>query len=489
MSKKIVLYVDGGAESPRGIAGWGIHGYTYLDDVPKQGIGRTEICTADGYVDPVQHAATGLAVPPKVTPVEYIDGIGPLAPSYTNNEAELHAAINALEYCVTHGIADILLLLDSEYVRRGITEWIGNWQARGWINAQGLPTPNKDLWIRLLNLKTALETAGATIRWVHVSAHSGDLGNTLADWHCWRGKWSAWNNVLDISLRVTPAKGYWNPTVNTNRMLSHRCWYFNAATTVDLKSPDGRYIYHLGSHGPDNTLWGKPDSETSYGVVYLKDKIPVLEQIRAKQRHFIRQNMDALFVANLNLITQSGLYREIETYGDRFLYPRKLRIDLYSPTNVQLTEEANPPFLAYDAVAALTVLEGLLNEHIAQNVTDHLVYTDITDLLYDRLETKKKVTWKLKSTINNSSLRVTAGYNIGNGEDTASLNLTMGTDIADRNTLSALAGLHPKVTVITWRESGVAYRFGTIIETADDVGIWCGYYQNVRIVAPKLNLE
>ena len=482
--KNIILYVDGGAETPRGIAGWGIHGYSYSLDVPKQGTGRKEICTAIGYIDPVITAQNGLPVPDKVTPLEYVDGIGPMSPQFTNNEAELFAAIEALKYCAANQYTNILLMLDSEYVRKGITEWLARWIQNRWMSASGEPVKNVNHWLALIEAKEKCEAQGAVIQWRHVDGHSGDLGNTLADAHCWRAKYSAWNNNTEPSLITRPAKGYWSRSTDYNRMISHPRWYFNATAKSDMISADGRFIYHLGNHGPENKLWGKPDSETTYSILFLKEKDAVMESVREAQKHFIRHaSMDALFIAKLDTLVSTDVYQEITDHGNRFLYPRKLKIDLYTPLDQQLTEEANPPFLANDAVACLMTLEMLLNDYLEKS--DRLVITDITDLLYDKTEQKKKTIWKLKPTINDSSLKVDVSLNLGAGVTTDLVNLTVGTDIAKRNTLSALAGLQPKIMVATWRESDVAYRYATIIETSDDVGIWCGYYQNLRLVAPN----
>lgn len=484
MTDKVVLYLDGGAESPRGIAGWGIHGYSFLDEIPKQGMGRPEYCSAVGYIDPIAETNDGkLPLPAKVTPVEYIDYLGPMAPMFTNNEAELFAAINALHLCLDKGWRDIQLLLDSDYVLKGITIWSVNWRARNWVKPNGEPIPNKDHWLRLIDIKEKLEADGVLIKWAHVYGHSGDLGNTLADNHCWRAKWSAFNGTHEPLLEIVPAKGYWSKTVKYNRMLSHPRWYFNATSGDTNVAHDGRFIYHCGSHGPDNKLWGKPDSTTSYSVLFLKEKERVLELIRTKQQQFLRHHtLDALFIARLDSIKTPAVYGEIEKHGTRFLFPRKMQIDLYDPLDVLLTEEVTTPYLSKDGIAAVTIVEMLLCDYI--NKSDKIVVTDITNDIYNEVVEKKKTIWKLKPTIDNTSLKVTVNYAMPDGTAVDDLTLTVGTDMADKNTLSALAGLHPKVSVITWKESHAAYRFATIIETSDDVGIWCGYYQNLRLVLP-----
>jgi ribonuclease HI len=66
--------------------------------------------------------------------------------------------------------------LDSEYVRKGITEWIAGWKARGWRTADKQPVKNVELWQRLDTLNAAHD-----VTWKWVKGHSGDPGNERAD--------------------------------------------------------------------------------------------------------------------------------------------------------------------------------------------------------------------------------------------------------------------------------------------------------------------
>ena len=92
----------------------------------------------------------------------------------TNNRMELMAAIRALESlkrpCRVH------LTTDSQYVQKGITEWMANWKRNGWKTAVKKPVKNADLWQRL---DTAI--ASHEIQWEWVRGHSGHPENELAD--------------------------------------------------------------------------------------------------------------------------------------------------------------------------------------------------------------------------------------------------------------------------------------------------------------------
>ena len=92
----------------------------------------------------------------------------------TNNRMELQAVIEALG--ALKRPCDVALYLDSEYVRKGITEWIGGWKRRGWKTADNKPVKNADLW-------RTLETMAAQheVDWRWVRGHAGDPGNERAD--------------------------------------------------------------------------------------------------------------------------------------------------------------------------------------------------------------------------------------------------------------------------------------------------------------------
>ena len=92
----------------------------------------------------------------------------------TNNRMELQAVIEALD-ALPAGTA-VEVVTDSEYVMKGITEWIGRWKRNGWRTAGGKPVRNRELWQNLDRLAAAREVA-----WRWVRGHSGVAGNERAD--------------------------------------------------------------------------------------------------------------------------------------------------------------------------------------------------------------------------------------------------------------------------------------------------------------------
>ncbi|WP_024891137.1 ribonuclease HI [Luteimonas huabeiensis] len=95
-------------------------------------------------------------------------------PLTTNNRMELMAAIRGLE-ALTEPCA-VVLQTDSQYVRKGITEWMPNWIRRNWRTAAGEPVKNQELWQRL-----QAAAAPHRIDWRWVKGHAGDPDNERVD--------------------------------------------------------------------------------------------------------------------------------------------------------------------------------------------------------------------------------------------------------------------------------------------------------------------
>ena len=98
----------------------------------------------------------------------------------TNNRMELMAAIQALE--ALKKPCKVELHTDSQYVMKGITEWVRSWKARGWKTAAKEPVKNEDLWRRLDEARTRHD-----VDWRWVKGHAGHELNERADELAGRG--------------------------------------------------------------------------------------------------------------------------------------------------------------------------------------------------------------------------------------------------------------------------------------------------------------
>ena len=144
MSKITNLYTDGACSGNPGPGGWGA--VAYFDD-------RT--CHEFGGRD----GAT------------------------TNNRMEMQAAISALEFFAsTRQTHQCVLYTDSEYLIKGITQWVKGWKKKGWKTAAGKPVLNQDLWEILDTLDRQVQAqTKVPVSWQHVRGHSGNVGNERCD--------------------------------------------------------------------------------------------------------------------------------------------------------------------------------------------------------------------------------------------------------------------------------------------------------------------
>jgi ribonuclease HI len=92
----------------------------------------------------------------------------------TNNRMEMMAAIQALRSLKRSCCVN--LTTDSQYLRKGMTEWLANWKRNNWRNSQKKPVKNQDLWKEL-----DIEVGRHKVSWHWVKGHSGHAENELVD--------------------------------------------------------------------------------------------------------------------------------------------------------------------------------------------------------------------------------------------------------------------------------------------------------------------
>lgn len=139
---EIIVYTDGGCSGNPGLGGWGI------------------IVIANGE-------ARQLSGGEKNT---------------TNNRMELTAAITALsviQNTPSFNGKKIIVNIDSQYVKNGITLWIKSWKQKGWKTADKKPVKNQDLWQQLDELNSSLD-----VEWNWVKGHAGIEYNEICDQLC-----------------------------------------------------------------------------------------------------------------------------------------------------------------------------------------------------------------------------------------------------------------------------------------------------------------
>ena len=143
---KITIYTDGSSRGNPGPGGWGVIILTD-DEVVELG-GREDLTTNN-----------------RMELMATIEGL-----RHINGKKEQGNLVSAVEICT-----------DSEYVKKGMTEWIKGWIQKGWKTSTKKDVLNRDLWEQLLHEVTRLKDAHVVVTWKYVRGHTGIPGNERAD--------------------------------------------------------------------------------------------------------------------------------------------------------------------------------------------------------------------------------------------------------------------------------------------------------------------
>lgn len=465
----IVLYADGSFR--RNQAGWGVHGYAYADTPLTVKQSEKQLPTKTGY-QVVELSAS-------VTPVQTIDAYGPVPRTPTNNTAELQAAISAFGIAEQYETQSLLILTDSEYVRKNL-DLTKRWAKSNWLKADGQPYANKDYWQELVAARDSWCATGRAVEIKWVKGHNGNLGNERADTNARLG---SGGKPVEHTSTVTPSLTKVkleevNPLIMKTRMLF----------TVDGNPPnfDGfYYFYHLGrlhkyGHKQDDTeldkirktdlILGRRNSEACYCVYKPKETEPYLETLKINHAAAFYRDVIDLGVVRLDVAYKANVREKIESMGDRSLVHLESLKALVTPRDELVSITLDPPRLAMDAVARLNIMRRRLEEAMEKRLGEGTLALDVTDLLFEKVQSGKKEITKLHKTITSATQAVEYQTEI-KGVKTV-LKLVTGLDIPNRNALAKIAALDPKVTVLVVANGPMSYSFSTVFETDDGAAIY-----------------
>jgi ribonuclease HI len=490
----MMIYADGSAAPTNpGPSGWGIHGYLYHETKPKKGSGNSSWnLTPTGYIaknDPTQKGSFG-----DITPIHYVDGYGALPGIGTNNLGELAGAIAAMQHAQNYQIAQLQIRTDSEYVRKNANERLERWEKNGWITSSGMPPANLEHWQTFLKIRRELTNKGVDVKFDWVKGHSSHIGNDLADKLANIGSLTASQGEVRAEINTKVADGYWNYDNEKHPFISLPRCYFNTMPGYQVRGE-----YYLGNHGKEDDMLGKRMADGCYAVVRLKKAEEAIETVRNYSSQ-LAEGLDTIVMIRLDQLYSANTHEEVLSYG-RLAMPRakSYKLDLncldIDPSirneRKPLTRHMEPARLAMRAVEWLSDLIERLDHYQKRDANAFdFVCTDLTPILY---ETKEKPNGKKGDIVLTTELReqfgvgfakleVQANYQVEGGVAQVPVTLVLGMDLLHRNSLKRLEKMAPKVTLITWLESPRAFRYATVIEVGEDIGIWASVYSNLRVV-------
>lgn len=513
----VVLYTDGGCREKSRLAGAGVHGYFYNPEkTAKEALTLTswkkDQITDHGYVDVNNYTQHVEDLKSKqVTPTVFVDGVITLGPEQTNNVAELVATTKAFDIALAQKAPSLTVLTDSEYVIGGVNDNLANWKANNWIKSNGQPVANQMLWEQLDQKVTAYREAewAPSFSVSYTPAHCGNYGNERADTLATRGIYGKLSGgaVIGTDVTYSAATGYLNPKVEAHKLLAGQSFYFFSNAKEARTSSDGRAIYYMGSQGSDEELHGKPVSDSTYIVAYLKESDPVVDRLIAIQEETDVGLPGRTYMGYLQTVLSSKVYAELRERGLPYVRRRPGRDDLYLD-DLLLVRERTPPLLAWRDEESLSLVRGLLESFLAEQkakednklvvpglvVYDRLghretkpfglkvVTTDLSELFFTPENGKKKNTHKLTEFLgqNTRSVEVSVKHDAYGVIDEVKVPFTVGLDLPRRTVLSGLLDKNPKVFAVTWRAGDHGFYYGTVVQTDDDVAIWCALASNLR---------
>ena len=535
-----VFYPDGGCRGQYEYGGAGIHGYRWNLTLTAKGIGHTShSATFRGYSPkaesfdfankeakaeiadmgrdefqqwlvqdsnksnqgPESIAANGIAYMSNMNhrvPVErYYDCFVPLDFGGTNNTAELNAAIHCLERIVTEpgmdAAAIIVMRQDSRYVVDGYSVYLPNWISKDFMRKDGTTVSNKELWMRLHAISSAITARGTKIIFEWVEAHSTCPGNNSADELATAGVFTSKSAkavaALDTSFRISEATDYWASRGDVrNPMLCFRYGYLG----IDMAEKERRE-YYLSTQGKVADMNGKRTSDDGFSVVRCAPQKHI-EEIVAKQISLPRE-IDYRFQIDLDNV-YGGAGRYLDLYGTDFLHralDHKRHLQTFG--KVLLTTELHPPYLVDRVFDNMDILADFLDSYkkpdeptlLTTDITsDFFVCTEEAVKVRKGEEARTKTVCSLKSEINVGYFKhATKGrWKEADGEiKECDLTLRLGVDLPDRNALRRLEDKNPKVYLLANTLGPGSFMYAVVIEAGDDVGIWSGINSSIRVTA------
>ncbi len=203
----VEIYTDGACSGNPGPGGWGV--------LLRMGDAETELCGGE--------------------------------PATTNNRMELLAVIEALQSLTEPTTARVYT--DSQYVQKGISEWIHSWKQRGWKTAGKEPVKNEDLWRRLDNL-----ASGHKLEWHWVRGHNGHPENERVDALARAGLDQARRAKRPIVCQSDPPVQDPNRSADSSLILDiQRATVYRGETCVfsnfSFKLRDSEHVAILGPNG------------------------------------------------------------------------------------------------------------------------------------------------------------------------------------------------------------------------------------------------
>ena len=529
-----VFYTDGGyREKEVGGAGWGIHGYVF-NELPAVRFAKVPVLvTPTGYFP----KATGEQLKDEKYNPTYkewdlevslkapiskdskgaliVDAFRPLG-AVTAQVGEIRALLDFLKEIRSNDqfvVEKAIIYTDSKYVCDAWNGGLVKWVKAGWRISSGDEVKNLELWKEIYSLYEEA-TTWLTVR--KIAAHSGEYGNEAADRNATYGVAAAINSgikppvrgIAGIHMCVTDLcdTDYWESDKSVAVMARTKWVYTMTNRAGKTATVDGIELvgYLSGDHNKtadDAELMGKSMPDAGFAYLLLKERIETVERI--KQYHV--DNMwdhncdmyksEVVNMVNVANIGKPGLLWELKHMPIYATWLANNRNDIESINDGLISKMLRPPRLSYrifdDEIPVmhnilLSTMKKLGREVTSDNFLEmsNLCIEEVTDKFYERDVKKDGTPGAAKLTKFYEQVDRSLTFEVLNPCTEKRIKVIYSSNIhlPTRNHMSAMAGLNPKVWLITWPFSKMAFCYGMVIETDEGVGLWLANYRCTRFL-------
>lgn len=481
----LMVYTDGGCDNNGDkVGGWGIHAYWYT----KKSTNSNSNCkgfspTHDGYVKGKLDASML-----KANVLAYSDFFGGLAAPSTNNLAEMAGLLQAFELSKAYPIKSLTIHIDSDYVKRGLTEYITGWIKRNWVTSTGKPVANKEVWEKLIierdKVVERLPKASA-LKIIKVKGHSGDAGNDKADELATAGAWGQRTNPSKDSncFKIASIDDYWG--VNTfHPLFTETRLFFNP----NLINQSENFYYqsnlpYAGSEVKKEQVICKRITDLLISVVKLDEPEPVIEGL---QDYVVNtRKYTGVFKTRLDSMKNVNNYQHLEEYPDgRYLVFNDSLQSVQLPNKTNIFNVINQARLSYKIFSEFDYTKEVLLAIEGRVPGYDLIAFDITDKIFDKIpkgKSKEVFVNKLNGDLGDS---IEIPISIPD-QPVEKLTLTFGVDAPSKLGFNKFKDINPVITVYLNMIGSAYFNYYVHIKVDGGAGLWCAPYSNEILLPTK----
>lgn len=490
--KNIVLYllVDELLinRKPRYIGG--LHGYTYLlDEEGKKRLQKGVPTTTGYFVGNARHSGSVVNISDYLlgTVSNASSHVEPCLSLLKEMFTEISKPENIDEYkniCIISKYPLLEKLLKMDLKKLEENNWtIGKIELTP-DNAQDL----KDLqqlyqkWTGL-DRKVIFDVNGAV---------EGGPGNKLASKQSGLGKIETTpNGKKRVFFEFMTKKEYEDPQTDFNKIVCAGRWYFNTGEGSEFYDDfHGYRAYNFGQVEPDKKYYGKLTSDVTFATLYCKEPIQLLDKLFDYARKLIPNPNEYLSAGILNNVMSKDVARIIDTFpGIKAGKDLNIPFESAGKEEPTLIELIDPPVMSYQIRSNIEKVHHLFDLFMTRDEKNHSGYTrfmDITDRFYEE-ETNKKgvVKRKLHSGFTQKVSTFQVAVEHPNAVIPVPLNLSVGYDLPDRNSLNSCVNENVKVWLGYDVQNPHGIRYFCVVESEQWVYIQMSSVANLRILNIK----